>query len=219
MGNDTTIGERIESITRRVAAVAGERRQSITLIAVSKQQSSDSIRSAIDSGHGDFGENRMDEINGKWHEMKQEHPHVVLHHIGALQRRQVKKIMGVCDVIHAFDRHSLIEPFVRERDGTGRNPSLFVQVNAAAETQKAGIAPQDAPRLIDAMRSAHLPIVGLMCLPPIGQGKRYFNELAQLAKRCHLSQLSMGMSNDFEDAINAGATHIRIGTAIFGERK
>ena len=212
-----SIGERIASIEQRVKSL--HHGQHITLIAVSKQQPSDAIRSAIAAGHIHFGENRWNEINAKWHELKQEHPHVVLHHIGALQRRQLKKIMGVCDVIHAFDRHSLIEPFVRERDGTGRNPSLFVQVNLASEPQKAGIPPHDAPPLIDAMRAAHLPIVGLMCLPPIGEGSRYFSDLARLAARCGLSQLSMGMSNDFEDAINAGATHIRIGTAIFGKRE
>ena len=218
MGNDATIGERIEAIEQRVKSLA-HGKQSITLIAVSKQQSSEAIREAINSGHAHFGENRVQEINFKWRRLKEEHPHVVLHHIGAVQRRQLRGIMGVCDVIHAFDRDALIEPFVRARDESGHNPSLFVQVNAAAEPQKAGIAPSDAPRLIDAMRDAQLPVVGLMCLPPIGEGRRYFAELARLAKRCHLSHLSMGMSDDFEDAITAGATHIRIGTAIFGSRK
>ena len=193
---------------------------SITLVAVTKTREAAQIRPALQLGHRVFGENRVQEAAKKWPALKTEFPDAQLHLIGPLQTNKAKDAVLLGDAIHTLDRVKLAHALARAMDQTGRRPSCFIQVNTGEEPQKAGVLPAQADALIAAcVRDDALPVVGLMCLPPIDEEPSlHFALLRQIAKRNGLDGLSMGMTSDFEVAIAFGATHIRIGTAIFGHR-
>ena len=189
------------------------------LVAVSKTVSETGIREAIASGQRLFGENRVQEAQGKFPQLKAEFPDLVLHLIGPLQTNKVKDAAALFDAIQTLDRTRLADALAAERDKSGRCPELFMQVNTGEEPQKAGVLPADTEALIAYARKLELPLVGLMCIPPVEDDVApHFAFLAKLAKENGLSELSMGMSGDFEMAIRFGATHVRVGSAIFGAR-
>jgi PLP dependent protein len=192
----------------------------ITLVTVSKGHAADRIEPVLEAGHRVFGESRVQEANAKWPAFKRTHPDIELHLIGPLQTNKVREAVELFDCIQTLDRPKLATALKAEYAPTGRSPSLFIQVNTGEEPQKGGIAPQDAPRFIAWCRDElALPVRGLMCIPPIDEPPApHFALLQKLARDHNLPLLSMGMSGDFETAIKFGATHVRIGTAIFGER-
>jgi pyridoxal phosphate enzyme (YggS family) len=190
-----------------------------TLIAISKNQSITAIEALIAEGQEQFGENRVQEAQEKWPGLREAHPDIVLHLVGRLQSNKAEEAILLFDMIHSVDRPSLIAALARAIEKTGRRPGCFLQVNIGDEPQKGGCAVADLPGLLDAARAAGLPVVGLMAIPPEGvEAAPYFALLAKLARRHGLKGLSMGMSADFETAIMCGATHVRVGTALFGER-
>jgi len=190
-----------------------------SLVAVSKTVSEAGVREAIASGQRLFGENRVQEAQGKFPQLKAEFPDLVLHLIGPLQTNKVKDAAALFDAIQTLDRTRLADALAAERDKSGRCPKLFMQVNTGEEPQKAGVLPAETEALIAYARKLELPLVGLMCIPPVEDDVApHFAFLAKLAKENGLSELSMGMSGDFEMAIRFGATHVRVGSAIFGER-
>jgi len=192
----------------------------VTLIAVSKTFGVDAIEPVIAGGQRVFGENRVQEAKAKWPLLLAKHPGIEVHLIGPLQSNKAKEAVALFDAIHSVDRSSLCEALTKEISKQGRQPILFVQINSGAEPQKAGILPQDADAFLAACRDQYgLRISGLMCLPPLDEAPGpHFALTAKIAKRNGLSLLSMGMSADFPTAIALGATHIRVGSAIFGER-
>ncbi len=192
---------------------------STTLIAVSKVQPLDRVVAVLEQGHRVFGENKVQEAAGKWPDLKQRFDGVELHLIGPLQSNKTRQAMGLFDVIHSVDRPKLARAIARIAGEEGHCPKLFIQVNTGEEPQKAGIMPDDLDDFVAECRDLNLPIVGLMCIPPVDEEPSlHFALLAKMAKRNGLDQLSMGMSSDFERAIAQGATHVRVGSAIFGER-
>jgi len=195
---------------------------SVTLIAVSKTYGADAIAPVIAGGQRVFGENRVQEAKAKWPPLVAEYPDVVLHLIGPLQSNKARDAVAFFDAIHSVDRDSLCTALAKEfaRIGPGRRPALFVQINTGAEPQKAGVLPQDADAFIARCRDHHgLAISGLMCIPPVDDPPApHFALTAKIARRNGLTQLSMGMSTDFAQAIELGATHVRVGSAIFGAR-
>ncbi|HSZ73287.1 MAG TPA: YggS family pyridoxal phosphate-dependent enzyme [Rhizomicrobium sp.] len=209
-----------------LARIAAARKAAIapashtTLIAVTKTHGVERIAPVIAAGHRDFGENRVQEARGKWPALKAQYSDIVLHLIGPLQTNKVRDALELFDAIHSLDRPKLAETIAREAERTGRMPKLLVQVNTGEEPQKAGIDPRDTEAFIDFCRETQkLPIAGLMCVPPVSEPPApHFALLQKLARETGLSLLSMGMSGDFETAIKFGATHVRVGTAIFGER-
>jgi pyridoxal phosphate enzyme (YggS family) len=189
------------------------------LVAVSKTVEEPGIRDALKAGQRLFGENRVQEAQQKFPPLKHEFPDLELHLIGPLQTNKVRDAMALFDIIQTLDRPKLAAALAAERDRLGKCPGMFVQVNTGEEPQKAGVLPKDAVALIVEARKRELPVLGLMCIPPAGQDPApHFGFLAKLARDNGLDQLSMGMSGDFEMAIRFGATHVRVGTAIFGER-
>ena len=204
----------------RAAEVAhGRSPGSVHLIAVSKVQPDARVRAVLDAGHRMFGENYVQETQGKWPAFRAGYPGVQVHMIGPLQTNKAKLAMDLFDAIHTLDRPSLAEKLARLAQDRGACPDLFVQVNTGSEPQKAGILPDDADAFIAACTAMNLPLTGLMCIPPEGIDSRpHFTMLAGIAARNGLTGLSMGMSGDFEAAVAAGATHIRVGSAIFGDR-
>jgi hypothetical protein len=192
----------------------------VTLIAISKTFGPEDIATVMAAGQRVFGENRVQEAIRKWPPLKSRWQDVALHLVGSLQTNKLREAAGLFDAVHSLDRPKLAEALRKERDSLGRLPLLFVQVNTGEEPQKSGIAPQDAPAFLDFCRERlELPIFGLMCIPPADEPPApHFALLAKLARAHGLSGLSMGMSADFETAIRFGATHVRVGTAIFGER-
>ena len=209
----------IEERVARAAAQAGRDRTDITLIAVSKVQPLDRVRDVLESGHRVFGENKVQEAAGKWPALRAEFPGVVLHLIGPLQTNKARAAMEIADAIHTLDRPKLATTIARLAQEMGTCPDLFIQVNTGAEPQKAGVLPADADTFIRDARALDLPVQGLMCIPPVEEEPgTHFAMLAEIAARNGLAGLSMGMSSDFETAIAHGATHIRVGSAIFGER-
>lgn len=189
------------------------------LVAVSKTVSEAGIREAIACGQRLFGENRVQEAQSKFPQLKAEFPDLVLHLIGPLQTNKVKDAAALFDVLQTLDRTRLADALAAERDKSGKCPELFMQVNTGEEPQKAGVLPAETEALIAYARKLELPLVGLMCIPPVEDDVApHFAFLAKLAKENGLGQLSMGMSGDFEMAIRFGATHVRVGSAIFGER-
>lgn len=189
------------------------------LVAVSKTVAEAGIREAIACGQRLFGENRVQEAQGKFPQLKAEFPDLVLHLIGPLQTNKVKDAAALFDAIQTLDRTRLADALAAERDKSGRCPQLFMQVNTGEEPQKAGVLPAETEALIAYARKLELPLAGLMCIPPVDDDVApHFAFLAKLAKENGLSELSMGMSGDFEMAIRFGATHVRVGSAIFGER-
>lgn len=190
------------------------------LVAVSKTVDEAGISKALEAGQRLFGENRVQEAQGKFPALKSEYPDLQLHLIGPLQSNKVKDALALFDVIQTLDRPKLAQALATGRDQSGFCPPLFVQVNTGEEPQKAGVMPGEAAELIALARKLELPVIGLMCIPPAGQdGAPHFGFLQKLARDNGLDQLSMGMSGDFEMAIRFGATHVRVGTAIFGARE
>ncbi|SPH23851.1 hypothetical protein DEA8626_02923 [Defluviimonas aquaemixtae] len=204
----------------RAAEMAAQRPEgSVTLIAVSKVQPLERIEAVLEEGHRIFGENYVQESLGKWPPLRERFADVSLHMIGPLQSNKAKPAMELFDAIHTLDRPSLAKKIARMAKEGGSCPELFVQVNTGEEPQKAGVLPDDADAFIDDCRGMGLTLTGLMCIPPEEDDPRpHFEMLAKIAERTGLSGLSMGMSADFEEAIAAGATHVRVGSAIFGAR-
>ncbi len=212
----------LETIRARIAracAAAGRAPDAVRLIAVSKVQPLDRVVAVLEQGHRVFGENYVQEAAGKWPGLRDRFGPVEVHMIGPLQTNKAKVAVGLFDAIHTLDRPSLAERLARLAQDRGACPDLFVQVNTGAEPQKAGVLPSEADAFIGLCRGMDLPVRGLMCIPPEDQDSTpHFAALAGIAARNGLAGLSMGMSSDFEAAIAAGATHVRIGSAIFGER-
>lgn len=203
------------------AAAAGRDPKSVTLVAVGKNHGAGAIAEAIAAGQRVFGENRVQEAASKFPALKTRYPDLSLHLIGPLQTNKVRDAVALFDVIETVDRPKLAEKLAEEVRRTGRRPAFYIQVNIGAEPQKAGIGVAELDGLLALCRdSFHLPITGLMCIPPAGRDPgSYFVQLAALARGHGLGHLSMGMSGDYPAAIAAGATHVRVGTAIFGSRQ
>ena len=214
--------ERLREVRERIARAARLARrppEAVTLIAVSKTHGAEAIRPLLAAGQRVFGENRVQEAQDKWPALRDEHPDVALHLIGQLQSNKAEDAVALFDAIHSVDRPSLVDALGKAMDKTGRRPGCFLQVNIGEEPQKGGCTPAGLPALIARAQSAGLPVAGLMCIPPADvEPAPYFALLATLAKRHGLAGLSMGMSGDFETAVTIGATHVRVGTALFGER-
>ena len=210
----------INQIIRQSAAVCGRQVDDISLIAVSKRQPVEKIKALLTAGHRVFGENRLQEAQDKWPALRDETPDIELHMIGALQTNKVREALRLFDVIQTLDRPKLARKLADELAHTGRPVKLFVQVNTGEEPQKSGILPGDVDRFIAACRTDYqLDVAGLMCLPPQGEEPAlHFALLRELGLRNGLTQLSMGMSGDFEKAITFGATHVRVGTMLMGAR-
>lgn len=198
---------------------AGRAAGSVELIAVSKVQPNDRVRDVLAEGHTLFGENRVQEAAGKWPEFRAAFADIRVHLIGPLQSNKARQAFELFDAIHSLDRPKLAVGFARLAQEMGHCPDLFIQVNTGEEPQKAGILPGDADKFIADAIALDLPIRGLMCIPPVGEeSSLHFALLAKIAVRNGVSGLSMGMSGDYERAIALGATHVRVGSAIFGER-
>ena len=210
----------VEQEIARACKEARRDRSSVTLVAVSKTFDADVITPVIEAGQRVFGENRVQEAKAKWPPLVSAYPGIELHLIGPLQSNKVKDAVALFDAIHSVDRASLCEALAREFKSQERRPQLFVQVNTGEEPQKAGVPPADADSFIAGCREKyHLPISGLMCIPPVNDPPApHFALTAKIAARNGLKNLSMGMSADFAVAIALGATHVRIGSAIFGKR-
>ena len=193
----------------------------VSLVAVSKGHAAERILPVLQAGHRLFGENRVQEAKAKWPPLRAEFPDLQLHLIGPLQSNKVREALALFDCIQSLDRPRLADALKAEMDKTGRRVPLFVEVNTGEEAQKAGIVPKDAVSFVRHCRDGlGLPVMGLMCIPPLTEEPAlHFALLRELARECGLTSLSMGMSDDYETAIRFGATHVRIGTAIFGERK
>jgi pyridoxal phosphate enzyme (YggS family) len=199
---------------------AGRPEGSVTLIAVSKQQPNDRVEAVLTEGHRVFGENRVQEAAGKWPEFSARFDGIELHLIGPLQTNKARQAMELCQAIHSVDRPKLAATLARLAQEIGQCPGLFIQVNTGEEPQKAGVLPSEADAFVAECRAMDLPLKGLMCIPPIDEEPTlHFVLLAKIAARNGLEGLSMGMSDDFETAVMQGATHIRVGSAIFGARK
>lgn len=222
MATTTSAAERLAEVhaaLRRAEALARRPNGATTLIAVSKTQPAEAIMPLIAAGQRDFGENRVQEAQDKWPALKVEAPDVRLHLIGQLQSNKAPDAVALFDAIHSVDRPSLVDALGAAMTRAGRRPDCFVQVNLAAEDQKGGCAPGDLAALLDRTRAAGLPVVGLMTLPPADmEAAPYFALLAKLARDHGLTGLSMGMSGDYATAASLGATHVRVGTALFGAR-
>lgn len=221
---DTNTGAstRLETVRNgimRIATIVARDPKDVTLIAISKTQDATAIAPVIAAGQRVFGENRVQEAQGKWPALKERTPDIALHLVGQLQSNKAADAVALFDVIHSLDRPSLLTALAKAMDGAGRRVSCFVQVNIGMEAQKGGCAISDVPALIAQARHADVPVAGLMCVPPAEvEAAPYFALLAKMAREEGLSGLSMGMSGDYETAIMLGATHVRIGTALFGTR-
>lgn len=201
------------------ARLAGREPDAVELIAVSKTRSVEEIEALIAQGQRLFGENRVQEAQAKWQKLRARHPDVRLHLIGRLQSNKAHEAVALFDAIHSVDRESLVAALAGAMAQAERRPECFVQVNVGDEPQKGGCALAELPGLLARCAEASLPITGLMCIPPEGvEAAPYFALLAKLARRHGLAGLSMGMSADYESAAMIGATHVRVGTALFGER-
>lgn len=212
----------IEEIKKQIAKAEQEAQRpagSVKLIAVSKVQPLDRIEAVLDEGHRLFGENRVQEAAGKWPDFRSRYDGVEVHLVGPLQTNKARQAMELFQAIHSLDRPKLANTLARLADELGHCPELFIQVNTGAEPQKAGVLPQEVDAFVEEVRALSLPLAGLMCIPPVDEEPSlHFALLAKIAERNGLSGLSMGMSADFETAIALGATHVRVGSAIFGER-
>src|SRR4051812_48340982 len=215
--------EGLARVRDEIAAACAEAKRdpaSVTLIAVSKTFAADAIEPVIAAGQRVFGENRVQEAKAKWPALRAAHPDLELHLIGPLQSNKAKEAVALFDAIHSVDRPSIAEALAKEIAKQGRRPLLFVEINTGGEPQKAGVLPENADAFIKTCREAHgLKIAGLMCIPPLDEAPApHFALTAKIAARNGLKLLSMGMSADFATAIAFGATHVRVGTAIFGAR-
>jgi hypothetical protein len=213
--NLAAILARIETARKAAIAPAPKTR----LVAVSKTVAQEGIREALRAGQRMFGENRVQEAQAKFPQLKQDFPDLELHLIGPLQTNKVKDAAALFDAIETLDRAKLADALAAERDKSGKAPRLFIQVNTGEEPQKAGVMPNETESLIGHVRKLELPLIGLMCIPPLeDDAAPHFAFLAKLARENGLSELSMGMSGDFEMAVRFGATYVRVGSAIFGAR-
>lgn len=212
--------EEVKGAIARSARLAGRSPAEVTLIAVSKTHPVSAIEPLIEAGHRHFGENRVQEAAAKWPRLQERHEDLRLHLVGTLQSNKAEEAVRLFDVIHSVDRPSLVGSLAKAMDSSGRRPDCFLQVNIGDEPQKGGCAVADLPALLESARAAGLPVVGLMCIPPAEvEPAPYFALLAKLARRHDVASLSMGMSADYETAVMIGATHVRVGTALFGERE
>ena len=221
MSSDSSTGlEHVRAEIARACKDAGRDPASVTLVAVSKTFPAEAIEPVIVSGQRVFGENRVQEAKAKWPPLTAKHADISLHLIGPLQSNKAKEAVALFDAIHSVDRESLCAALAREIEKQSKSPTLFVQVNTGAEPQKAGVLPEETDAFIAACRGTYgLAISGLMCIPPVGEAPGpHFALLAKIARRNGLELLSMGMSADFASAIAMGATHVRVGSAIFGGR-
>lgn len=211
---------KIEDLIRKASEKAGRAGDSAQLVAVGKTRPATDIAAALAAGQRIFGENRVQEAAAKFPSLRKEYPDLELHLIGPLQTNKVAEAVALFDVVETLDRPKLAEALAKEMKKQGHAPRLYIEVNIGREPQKTGINPEDAALFLQECRDKYgLSIEGLMAIPPLGQNPEpYFRELAALAKKMDLPRLSMGMSADFETAIACGATEVRIGTAIFGER-
>jgi PLP dependent protein len=213
----------LEDIKTRIASAetkAGRAAGSVCLIAVSKVQPNERVEAVLRQGHRCFGENKVQEAAGKWPDFRAQFDGIDLHLIGPLQTNKARQAMGLCDSIHSLDRPKLARTLARLAQETGTCPRLFIQVNTGEEPQKAGILPTEADDFVTECKGMDLPVTGLMCIPPTAEEPAlHFALLAKIAARNGLADLSMGMSADFETAIALGATHVRVGSAIFGTRE
>jgi len=210
----------VEQEIARACHEGRRERASVTLIAVSKTFDAAAIAPLIEAGQRIFGENRVQEAKAKWPALISGCPGIALHLIGPLQSNKAKEAVALFDAIHSVDRPSICEALAKEIDSQKRRPELFVQLNTGEEPQKAGVAPAEADAFIASCREKYrLPITGLMCIPPVNDAPApHFALTAKIAARNGLTKLSMGMSADFTTAIQFGATHVRVGSAIFGAR-
>lgn len=200
----------------RAAKTARRNANEVTLIAVTKQRTAEQIEPLIAAGVTDFGENRVQEAAEKWPSLMAAHPGLKLHMIGRLQSNKADDAVRLFDVVHSLDRQSLLEALVAAGDKFGRYPDAYIQVNIGAEQQKGGIAIDELPAFLEAVRASQLPLAGLMAMPPLGQQPGpYFALLAELARRHGVAGLSMGMSGDYPTAVMLGATAVRVGSALF----
>ncbi len=191
----------------------------VTLVAISKHHPADAVATLLEQGHRDFGENRVQEAQAKWPDLRERFPGVRLHLVGQLQSNKAQDAAALFDVIHSLDRSSLVKALGKAFDKTGRRVPCFIQVDVGEEAQKGGCAVSDLPTLIREARDADIPLAGLMCVPPQDiEPAPFFALLDKLARDNGLEGRSMGMSGDYETAIMLGATHVRVGTALFGER-
>lgn len=198
---------------------SGRAAESVQLIAVSKLQPDSRVEAVLEEGHRVFGENRVQEAAGKWPGFRQRYDGVKLHLLGPLQSNKARQAFELFDVIHSVDRPKIAKAIARLADEMGHCPNLFVQVNTGEEPQKAGVMPDDLDGFVAECRALGLPVIGLMCIPPVDEEPSlHFALLAKMARRNGLEGLSMGMSGDFEKAVAQGATHVRVGSAIFGAR-
>lgn len=209
----------VQATIARAAALADRKPEGVTLIAISKTKSAAEIAPLLAAGQRVFGENRVQEAQEKWPALRESFPDITLHLVGQLQSNKAEDAVALFDTIHSVDRPSLIAALARAMERQGRRPACFLQVNIGDEAQKGGCPIGDLPALLDAARAADLPIAGLMAVPPAGtEAAPYFALLAKLARDHGLAGLSMGMSGDYETAVMLGATHVRIGSALFGAR-
>ena len=218
------IAANLDAVRARIEAAAraaGRPPDGVNLVAVSKTHPPDSVRAALEAGQRVFGENRVQEVLAKFPGLRGDYPDLTLHLIGPLQTNKVKDAVAHCDVIETVDRPRLAEALAREMERSGRHLPCFIEVNTGEEPQKAGVLPTDADAFIaDCRDRLGLAVIGLMCIPPEHEEPAlHFALLREIARRNGLDQLSMGMSADFETAIRFGATHVRVGTAIFGARQ
>ena len=214
--------ERLRATRSRIAAtarLAGRSPGDVTLIAVSKTHPAEAVAPLIAAGQRVFGENRVQEAAEKWPALREATPDITLHLVGQLQSNKADEAVALFDAIHSLDRPSLVVALAKAMDRANRRPACFVQVNIGDEPQKGGVAIADLPALLSQARAADLPIVGLMCVPPADlEPAPYFALMARIARDEGVAGLSMGMSSDFETAVTLGATHVRVGTALFGAR-
>ena len=209
----------IQNRIAKAESDAGRSDGSTQLIAVSKVQPNDRVEAVLQQGHRLFGENKVQESAGKWPAFRESYQGVAVHLLGPLQTNKARQAMGLFEAIHSLDRPKLATTLARLAQEMGQCPDLFIQVNTGQEPQKAGIMPADADGFVAECRALDLPIVGLMSIPPVDEeASLHFALLAKIAERNGLTGLSMGMSGDFEKAVAFGATHVRVGSAIFGAR-
>lgn len=214
---------RLDDVRGRIAGAArtaGRKADDVALIAISKTQPAGAVAALIAAGQRLFGENRVQEAQDKWPALREAHTDIGLHLVGQLQSNKADAAVRLFDAIHSLDRPSLVTALARAMDAAGRRPQLFIQVNIGAEPQKGGCAIAGLPALLADARGADLPVAGLMCVPPAGvEAAPYFALLGKLARAHGLPLLSMGMSDDYPTAVTLGATHVRVGSALFGARQ
>jgi pyridoxal phosphate enzyme (YggS family) len=219
MESAATLLATVEERIAHACSVAGRARGEVTLVAVSKTHPAEAIAPLIEAGCGVFGENRVQEAQAKWPALRERHPKVTLHLVGQLQSNKADEAVALFDAIHSLDRPGLVGALAKAMDKAGRQVPCFVQVNIGAEEQKGGVAIAELPALLAEVRSVDIPLAGLMCVPPLEiEPAPFFALLDKLARDHGLEGRSMGMSGDFETAIMLGATHVRVGSALFGTR-